>query len=457
MIAPVVAFAQPKPACPHTPPAYPQLPYDESYSFLREKDCRSDLWDPIKYVPLSTAGESYLSFGGQIRERYEYFHNANWGQGPQSPGGYLLQRYMLHADFHLSPRFRLFGELKSGLEDGRKGGPRPSDEDKFDVHQAFFDARLFVWPKGSLTLRAGRQEIGLGSSRLVSVREGPNVRQSFDGFRLILLFSRWRVDAFATKPVETNTGVFDDSPDHTRSFWGAYATSPIPAWKKGNIDLYYLGLDRKRARFDQGSARERRHSVGARLWGRPEPWDYNFEFLFQWGEFGQGNIRAWTAASDTGYTMRSLRFRPRFGLKADIASGDRNPLNPDLQTFNAIFPKGSYFSEADLIGPVNFIDLHPSISPALSKSLSLILDADFFWRQSRKDGIYGVPVNVLRTGQLSDARFVGAHTSAQFEYRFDRHTTIVWQYLHFFPGQFLEETPPGKNVNYVTVWVAYRF
>ena len=31
------------------------------------------------------------------------------------------------------------------------------------------------------TLRIGRQEMSYGSSRLVSVREGPNVRRSFDG------------------------------------------------------------------------------------------------------------------------------------------------------------------------------------------------------------------------------------------------------------------------------------
>ena len=36
-----------------------------------------------------------------------------------------------------------------------------------------------------------------------------------------------------------------------------------------------------------------------------------------WGSFGNGDIRAWTAASDTGYTIESLPFRPRFSLKAE--------------------------------------------------------------------------------------------------------------------------------------------
>jgi len=73
--------------------------------------------------------------------------------------------------------------------------------------------------------------------------------------------------------------------------------------------------------------------------------DYNFEFVFQWGSFGGGDIRAWMVASDTGYTFRYLPLRPRIGLKADIASGDSDPNDRDLQTFNAMFSKGSILIE----------------------------------------------------------------------------------------------------------------
>lgn len=262
---------------------------------------------------------------------------------------------------------------------------------------------------------------------------------------------------FAAKPAETNVGFFDDSPDHRRSFWGVYTTRSLPIPGSANIDLYYLGLDRKRATFDQGSGREQRHSIGARLWGSPKPWDYNVESVFQWGRFGSANIRAWTVASDAGYTFASARFRPRLGLKADIASGDGNPTDPNLGTFNALFPKGAYFSEADLIGPANFMDLHPSVTLALTKRLSATTDVDAFWRESLDDGIYGISVNLLRTGRLSRERYIGTHASLSVEFQADRHTTVVLQYLHFFPGLYLEETPPGRNVNYVTAWVAYKF
>ncbi|MGH9630017.1 MAG: alginate export family protein [Bryobacteraceae bacterium] len=55
------------------------------------------------------------------------------------------------------------------------------------------------------------------------------MRQSFDGARLTLNKKGWQVDTFATKPVETSRGAFDDSPDHTRSFWGVYSVRWFPA------------------------------------------------------------------------------------------------------------------------------------------------------------------------------------------------------------------------------------
>ena len=110
-----------------SPPPYKQLRYDEDYTYLRDAQESPDLFDPIKYVPLNKAGDYYLTSGGEVRERYEYFSNYNWGKGPQDDNGYLLQRYMVHGDMHLGPDIRIFTQFKSGLEDGRNGGPRPPE------------------------------------------------------------------------------------------------------------------------------------------------------------------------------------------------------------------------------------------------------------------------------------------------------------------------------------------
>ncbi|MDA8414090.1 MAG: alginate export family protein [Desulfobacteraceae bacterium] len=429
---------------------------DEDYRYLADPSRQSDLWDPLKYIPFNETGSWYLSIGGEARERYEYFSHPNWGKDPQDDG-YLLQRYFLHGDLRMGGNMRLFTQLQSSLEDGRRGGPRPADEDELDLHQAFLDVKLDLPGATALTLRSGRQELIYGSQRIISVREGPNVRQSFDGFRLMYRSGEVRIDGFATRPAQTKRHVFDDGPDNAKALWGTYAVLPFPLLPKANVDFYYIGLYRGKAGFDQGAARETRHSVGTRLWRSAAPLDYNFEAIYQWGSVGNGEIRAWTVASDSGYTFSSVPLRPRIGLRADIASGDEDPANPDLQTFNPLFPKGAYFSEAGLIGPANFIDLNPCLDLHLAERLTLIVDWDFFWRESTRDGLYNNAVALIRSGKQSDARYIGSMSQAQLLWGIDRHLSFAAIYGHFFAGRFIKESGPGEDVDYLTTWLTYKF
>ena len=445
------------PAEPPIPPPFKQLRYDENYAYLKNPALRSDYLDWVKFIPLTTNGQLYLTLGGEIRQRYEYYHNSDWGDGPQDDNGYLLQRYMVHADVHLGEHIRFFTQFKSGLENDRNGGPRPTDEDEFDLHQTFLDVRIPWSDQDSFTLRGGRQELSYGSSRLVSVREGPNVRQSFDGVKAILKATDLQVDAFAVKPVRTRTGVFDDDSNPGQNFWGVYATTPISWLAAGNVDLYYLGLDREDASFDQGTARELRHSIGSRMWGQLGGWDYNLEFVYQFGSFDSGDIQAWTAASDVGFTFENIVLKPRLGLKANVTSGDKNPDNPDLQTFNPLFPRGSYFGEPALIGPANHIDVHPSLELVPHDNVTLNLNWDWFWRESTRDGAYGPPLNLIQSGQSSDARYVGNQAEVLLEWRPNRHFTLTADYAHFFAGDFLKEATPGKDVDYFSAWLTFRF
>src|SRR5208282_4120582 len=58
-----------------SPPAFTALRYDEDYSYLEDPAVRTNLFDSLKYIPLNKQGDTYLTLGGQIRDRYEYFNN----------------------------------------------------------------------------------------------------------------------------------------------------------------------------------------------------------------------------------------------------------------------------------------------------------------------------------------------------------------------------------------------
>src|SRR5258708_12662147 len=134
---PVAAFAQGAGAPPTDLHQYPLPTYEEDWRALQGV-ARTDLWDPVKFVPLSADGTTSLSLGGEVRVTYERFGNPNFGLTPPDPAGYLLQRYLLHADVHVGSRARVWTEFNSSLENGRIGGPRPViAQHRPDPHQAF--------------------------------------------------------------------------------------------------------------------------------------------------------------------------------------------------------------------------------------------------------------------------------------------------------------------------------
>ncbi|GAB3584558.1 alginate export family protein [Hymenobacter daeguensis] len=461
LLAALLGVALPGRAQEHllAPPAYRMERAREDYRYLASdtSTVRPDLFDPIKFIPLTASKSSYLSLGGEIRPQYVLVRHNDWGAGEEDRSGYLLERYMLHADVHVGPHVRLFGQLKSGLAHFKSYAPEVTEEDQLDLHQAFVDLSTGAGAR-SLTLRLGRQEMAYGSSRLISWREAPNVRQTFDGGRLMWHLQELQVDGFVTRPATTKPGVFDDSSNPNVWFWGLYGVKNLQPLS-GGIDLYYLGFDNKLARYQQGTAAERRHSVGTRLWGAPGPWRYNAEAVYQFGRFGAGNIRAWTASGEFGYLFKTLPLRPLLQLRTEYISGDQNRDNPDLQTFNPLFPKGAYFGQAALIGPANLFDLHPVLTlyPARTDDFALSFDWDFFWRASSADGLYSVPYVLNRPGNAGQSKYIGNQLTMELDWQAQRHWELELFVTYFQAGAFLEQSGPGRNQTYVSPRVTFRF
>jgi len=456
-----IAQAQSSPAGESPAPAraYHLLREDDDWSFLADPAQRQDFWDPIKYIRLRPGrNDWFLSIGGEAREIWEQIGNDNWGQQPFM-NGYFNERYMLYCDVHYGSHVRTFVELKSGLNSYRNGGPRPIDEKKLDFQTAFLEVGTGK-ERNWIKFRVGRHEMEYGSGRLIDVREGPNVRLSFDGFRVKSRIGPWHIDAFAVRPDLDKPGFFDNAPNHAVGFWGVYGVRPLA--ESITLDAYYLGLDRKTAAFNRGVGHEVRHSLGARL-SRPvaqtKPgWDFDYEALWQFGSFGSANIRAWTAASEAGYRFTTVPLKPRFSAKADISSGD-DPRTNTLGTFNALFPKGNYFGVIATAGPgpVNFIDAHPHVETALPHDVTVSVDCIFQWRESLRDGVYSVPGFLIIPAGKSNARFVGHRPGVEARWQANRHLWFQGDYGIFYAGKFVKESQSGRNLNYWALWAGYKF
>ncbi len=440
-----------------SPPKFNASRYMEDYTYLKDPKKRTGYFDSIKYIPFNSNSDAYFSIGGETRQHYERVENDNWGETTEDKSGYYLQRYMLHGDLHLNKRVRFFGQIQSGIETGRLAGPRGVDEDELDLHQFFADYFLKQSSNDSFLLRVGRQELIFGSRRFVNYRERPNVRLSFDAFKFEWTSGLWKTSGFVSKQVEIDRHVFDNDFARGASFWGLYTVRKKPGVIPGNLDFYYFGLDKKSAVFVQGTDDEQRHSLGVRWWGNRGALDYNFEYIRQFGGFGNGDINAFTFASDTGYTWRFQPHKLRISFRGDISSGDDNPNDSDLETFNLMFGKGKHLGQLAPYGPVNLFEVHPKTELTLFDKYKIVAMWEFLWRYSVDDGIYSIANTPLRTGSSSNARYVGNQAILEATWQVNRHLAISGLLSYFFAGTFLKETPPGEDIKYTSILLSYKF
>ena len=458
-------------------PTYTPERYDEDWSFLRDPSKRTDLFDPIKWIPLGKHESWYLSLGGELRERVQDVRNAAFGLPSPSHETNFYHRTFLFADVHLGPHVRTFVEFVNAKTLGTTKKPPPTEQDPLDILQTFVDVLLPAGNNTHFTLRVGRQQMTLGSSRLVSLRESPNVRRAFDGVRAYWKANNGiRLDAFLVRPVAPQSGIFDDSTDRIQLFWGVYATSPVAPVKGLSLDLYYLGLDRKNAPYAQGLDREHRHTVGARVFGKRNGFDWDVEAFdfesnsssdieskfdwdvegtYQFGSFGTAEISAWMISSNLGYTFSETRFSPRLGLKADAASGDANLHDNRLGTFNPLFPALRYYSQVTLFEPANLINLQPNITVDLTKTVIASVTWSSLWRQSMADA-YFIPPLVPVKGTATSDRYIGQQTSAILAWRATPHLTIAANYTHFVPGGSVKQVG-GRSGDFFLVLGQFKF
>ena len=443
-VVPRLASAQ----CQKQRPVLQPLRYDEDWSLLADADCKKEVTDDIKYVPLGRENW-FLSIGGEIRYRYENYEAAGFGVGPETSSGYILQRYLLHTDWHFSRHFRVFTQFQSGLEEGRNGGPRPTDVDVADLHQGFFD---ITDSSQSLRLRVGRQEIEFGTGHLIGASEGLNIRRAFDGFRFTGKHGRWTWNSTLTHPVLVRPYTFD-IPDHTQTEWGAGFTR---AREHGGWSGYYFGLNRKQALFNGKTGKDISETLGTRIWNQGSVFDYNTDVIFQTGSFGGGRILAGAVSSNDGITLHNLRFQPRFAVRFDYASGDSDRNSKTLNTFSPLFPNPQYSSISALLGPSNLTDVGPLIRLTLNSKTAISPEMPFYWRSSIHDGLYNFAGIMIRPGNFSRARFVGYQPGLTLERTFTPHFSSTAGYFYFFTGEFLHETPPDKGVGYFYATLTFR-
>jgi hypothetical protein len=429
-------------------PPFKLIRADENYAYLADKPGTG--LDRLRYMPLGP--DAYLSLGGEARLRVDSLDAPRFGVGGARGDLHDLGRTLFSADLHLGSRVRVYGQLGLHRDLSKKEPPAITDRDGLDTQVAFVD----VTPDADRRwrLRLGRQEIALNASqRFVSVRESPNIRQSFDGARVTRQTGDLRLDAFYVHPVTIQTGAFDDSSNHEQQFYGVYASRALN--KAVSLDVYALVLDRDGARYGAVRGDEHRTSYGARLAVKRGPIDYEAEGVLQGGRFAGRDIRAWGGSVGGGYTL-ARPWSPRLGLRLDAGSGDKDPADDKLGTFNPLFPKGGYFNDTGLTSWSNLVAVRPSLGLSPRRDVNLELSYVARWRQTGADAIYLQPAIVLAPAGPDRSRVVGNAVQMDATWQVDRNLKLQSQLAHQSAADAVRALG-GRSVDFAMLIVQVRF
>jgi Alginate export len=416
-------------------PARPAILFNrwqEDWSVLADPRVPDEPLDSLKYIPLSAEDpKTYLSFGADLRERFEANDAAGFGIGRNHNADYLISRFETHADLRLGPQIQLFTQLESAFAPG-KTMLAPVDRDRLDLEQAFIVATEPLGD-GTLKLRLGRQQFAFDLQRFVSARDGPNVRQSYDAAWADYEQGPWRFISFYSQPVQNrDLRAFDDYSSGRLTYGGARIERQL--FEGVGLSAYYSRFTQDNAKFPSVSGNERRDIFDVRLAGAADGFDWDLEAMNQTGRIAADDIEAWAVGSLAGYTFADLDWTPRAGLQVDAASGDGNPHDHQLGTFNPLFPNGYYLTLAGYSGYVNFIHIKPSVTLHPVKALKLLFAVAGQWRETTADAVYTQPDIPVAGTAGRPGRYTGTYGQTRADWAITPHVSAALEAVHFAIG-----------------------
>jgi len=442
------------------PPSFQTARAEEDYSYLRDpatSPYTQGVLDPIKFLALGSERRSYLTLGGGYRARLQHFTNRNWTEEDVTS---YSQRASLHAQLVLGDHLKIFGELYHGYS---TSGQEFLETDVLDLHQGFVRWESSVGESSTLAVSVGRQEMELGASRLVGLREGPNLRRSFDMAHAVVSIKETDLQVFYGKEVAIGFEAFDNSggvfqADATApTLWGIFGDFSLP-FLIGKTELYYLGFHRPMSFFHDGQGEEVRHSFGIRRFGTVKKnGRYNTEFIYQFGSLGDNIVRAFNFEGDWQHTFPRLPWRLTLGLKLDWSSGDATLGDGRLQTFNPLFVNPAIYSLAGVNTPANLTSLHPSILLFPAKGWLIYADYAFFWRTSLNDGLYAPPAFLSRPAMSLTERDIGNVVGLNVTYTIHRNLSVNLLSSYFIPGSFIEASGASEATFFVAPTLDFKF
>jgi hypothetical protein len=218
--------------------------------------------------------------------------------------------------------------------------------------------------------------------------------------------------------------------------------------KSANLSAYISRFTQGGARFPSAHSYERRDIVDVRFAGTKGSLDWDVEAMNQVGRIGPKDIEGWAFGSLAGYTLTGIPWMPRLGIQVDAASGDRSPIDNQLNTFNPLFPNGYYVTLAGYTGYVNLIHMKPSVTLHPLANVKVMGAVGMQWRETTADAVYTQPAIPVAGTVGRPGRYTGTYGQFRADYTVNSHVSLTLEVVHFAVGDALRGAG-GHDSNYV--------
>lgn len=361
------------------------------------------------------------------------------------------------------------------------GASGAEGDDAFDLRQAYIE--ISDYDKCPFGLKVGRQELSYGDERLVGVSDWTNYARSFDAAKVIYKGKGFSFEAFASTPVIITRSKYDQSDlfngNETHRdlvFSGGYLT--FDSLPFGTLDLYSFVLDQAngnvgntqpslRAALPKGSLADRSDFVtlGSRIKGDPKKlhgWEFAGEAAWQGGKVRDLNLNAFAINAGVGYNFLDTSWQPRLFVEYNYASGDDNPADRDIGTFQNLFPTNhKFYGIMDLFSWQNMQDVHATFSVQPTKTITAQVDYYAHWLADNNDAWYrsnGIStVRPLSAAAQNAGTYQGSEIDVILTWKPKKWFQLQGGYAHFFAGDYLKATGAHDDANFGYVMTTFKF
>ncbi len=422
--------------------------------------------------------ENILTFGANVRFRYEFLDNFNlkyYGDQPakgEASDGLLLGRFRLGMDYRPTENIHVavwgqhaqvwdLGFKESDFYNSSFGQKHNSYEDSWELYNTYLEVKQIL--DQPLAMKVGRQINAYGNKRIFGPGQwGNSGKWIWDAVKFSYKFGGGFVDAFYGKTMLHDPDQFSLNHAHGFESYGFYSHFKLPQsllgiavepffMTKENDRNNYRGEDGQWGEFDS-------YYLGCRIFRMNlNGLDADFTFVKQEGDFANDDIDAYGYHILLAYNFEEFDFKPRLGIEYSYASGDSDPNDGKKETFDGAFgARDKMYGRMNLFHWKNLKDAQINLEIKPKKGVYLKAEYHQFWLAEKEDAWYLNPREYRdRTGNSGGK--VGKEFDIVGRLKLPQGNEIQFGYGHFWPDEFAENRASDKEADWVFLQWTYNF